>query len=140
MARATPPGPADPAAIDGYVAGFAGQAAYPHLVELCALLREIVPEGTGEKIAYQLPTFTYHGNLVHFGGFERHVGFYPGGSPTSVFADELAGYVTGKGSIRLPLDRPLPRDLITRIVAFRVEENLSRMSERNRAKARPKPS
>jgi len=60
---------------------------------------------------------------VHFAGYERHIGFYPGPSGVAAFKDELKPYKTSKGSIQLPLGEPLPTDLLRRIVAFRVDEN-----------------
>ena len=75
-----------------------------------------------EAIRYGIPTFVLHGNLVHFGAFRTHIGFYPTPSAIAAFKDELAAYATAKGSVRFPLHQPLPLDLITRIVQFRVEE------------------
>jgi uncharacterized protein YdhG (YjbR/CyaY superfamily) len=79
-----------------------------------------------EKISYGIPTFTLHGNLVHFAGYESHIGFYPGSSGIAAFKKELAGYKGGKGSVQSPLDEPLPLDLVSRIVKFRVKESASR--------------
>ena len=108
--------------IDDYLAGFSGR--HRELMdELAALIRELVPEAK-EKIAYGLPTFTLHGNLVHFGASKNHIGFYPGPAGVERFAAELdqLGLKRSKGAIRLPLDEPLPRELITRIVRFRVAQ------------------
>ena len=63
-----------------------------------------------------------HGNLVHFGAFQGHVGFYPTPSGIDAFKDELSGYASAKGSVQFPLDEPLPLDLIRKIVEFRVRE------------------
>ena len=82
--------------------------------------------GASEKISYGIPTFHLHGNLVHFAAFANHVGLYPGASGIAAFAAELQGYRTSKGTVQLPLDAPLPLDLIARIVRHRVEENLKR--------------
>lgn len=107
--------------IDDYIDG-----APPHtqgaLRQLRALIKEEAPEAT-ERISYAVPTFALQGPLVHFAGYEGHVGFYPGPSGVAAFKDELKGYKTSKGSIRLPLGEPLPTDLLRRIVAFRVGEN-----------------
>jgi uncharacterized protein YdhG (YjbR/CyaY superfamily) len=74
-------------------------------------------------MSWGMPTFDQYGrHLVHFAGFARHVGFYPMASGIQGFKEELALYKTGKGSAQFPLDRPLPRDLISRIVEHRVEE------------------
>lgn len=109
--------------IDEYI------AAYPANVQvLLKALREAIraaaPEAT-EKISYQMPTFALDGNLVYFAGWKNHVGFYPGGS-VEPFKDDLAGYAVDKGTIRFGLDRPLPVDLIRRIVEFRAAQNRER--------------
>ncbi len=79
-----------------------------------------------EKIAYGIPTFTFHGNLVHFAGYEKHIGFYPGAAPIKEFAPELKSYETSKGTVRFPIDKPLPMPLIRKIVKATVNRNLSR--------------
>jgi uncharacterized protein YdhG (YjbR/CyaY superfamily) len=74
-----------------------------------------------------MPTFKLNGrNLVHFGGWERHIGFYPAPSGMTSFDTELSAYVRGKGSVQFPLDRPIPFGLIEKIVTFRVQEELAR--------------
>jgi len=79
--------------------------------------------GAVEAISYQMPTFKLGGkNLVHFAGYEHHIGLYPLPSGIAAFETELGPYARGKGSIRFPLDRPIPYDLVRRIVAFRVQE------------------
>jgi uncharacterized protein YdhG (YjbR/CyaY superfamily) len=86
------------------------------------VIHAAAPEAT-EKISYQMPTFFLHGNLVHFAAFKHHIGFYPVPSGIEAFAAELAPYKRSKGAVQFPLDQPLPHDLITRIVDFRVAEN-----------------
>ena len=78
-----------------------------------------------EAISYQIPTFKLNGNLVHFAGFKKHIGFYPGAAGIAAFQDELAGYKSAKGSVQFPLDEVLPLALVTKIVKFRVKQNLS---------------
>ena len=93
------------------------------LKEIRSLVREIVPDAT-ETISYQMPTFDLNGaHLVHFAGYEKHIGFYPIPTGMEAFKEELSAYKTGKGSVQFPLDEPLPLDLIRRIVEFRAEEN-----------------
>ncbi len=70
-----------------------------------------------------MPTFKLHGNLVHFGAFKSHIGFYPVPSGMEAFKDELAAYKQGKGSVQFPLNKPMPLDLIRRMVEFRVQES-----------------
>jgi uncharacterized protein YdhG (YjbR/CyaY superfamily) len=92
------------------------------LEELRALIKATAP-GATEKISYAIPTFHLNGNLVHFAGYEKHIGFYPGASGIQAFKEDLKPYKSAKGSVQFPLDQPLPTDLIRRIVEFRVEEN-----------------
>ncbi len=76
-----------------------------------------------EAIAYGIPTFRLNGNLVHFGGYKKHVGFYPAPRGIEAFKKELSAYEGGKGTIKFPLDKPIPFDLVAKIVAFRVKQN-----------------
>ena len=115
------------ATIDEYIAGFPPET-QAALEEMRALIRASAP-GATETISYAIPTFDLNGrHLVHFAGYAKHVGFYPIPSAMTAFAEELAPYKSGKGSAQFPLGRPLPADLIRRIVEFRVAENLKRTS------------
>ncbi|MMZ67413.1 hypothetical protein D3C76_979600 [compost metagenome] len=87
-----------------------------------------------EKISYQLPTFALHGNLVHFAAYKGHIGFYPGPSGISAFLDELSVYKNAKGSVQFPIDQQLPYELITRIVQFRVAENIKLAEAKSKKK------
>lgn len=89
---------------------------------------EIAPLAT-EKISYAMPTFYLNGNLVHFAAYKNHIGFYPAPSGITNFVDELKGFKTSKGAIQFPNDKPLPIELIQKIVAFRVIENLKKNHE-----------
>jgi len=121
------------ATVDAYIATFP-----PHtraiLEELRAFIQALAPEAT-QKISYGIPTFDLHGNLVHFGGYTGHIGFYPGARGIAVFEDEIKKYKYAKGSVQFPLDQTLPWELIRRIVLFRVEENLAKRALK-RAKRR----
>ena len=86
---------------------------------------EIVPDAT-EKIAYGIPTFYVKGNLVHFAAYKSHIGFYPGASGIEVFQNELTQYKLSRGTVQFPLDKPLPMELIQRIVKYRLAENLAK--------------
>jgi uncharacterized protein YdhG (YjbR/CyaY superfamily) len=86
-------------------------------------IEAVAPEAK-EAIKYGLPTYVYHGNLVHFAAFQKHIGFYPGASGVAAFANQLKGYTCSKGAIQFPLNQEPPLDLIAEIVAFRVQENL----------------
>ena len=111
--------------IDDYIAGFPPDTRKA-LQEVRGLIRGLAPEAS-ETISYAMPTFDLNGrHLVHFAGFAKHVGFYPIPSGIEAFKDELAAYKQGRGSVQFPLDKPMPMDLIRRIVEFRVEENRAR--------------
>lgn len=92
------------------------------LQELRQLILKHAPEGTTETINYGMPTFRYHGNLVHFALFKNHVGLYPGSDAIEEFAPLLSAYKTSKGAIQLPLDKPLPEGLIKALVDFNAEK------------------
>lgn len=106
--------------IDGAPAEFQAM-----LTDLRDIIRAAAPDAT-EKISYQMPTFWQGRNLIHFAAMKSHVGLYPGGEAVAHFADRLGDYVTSKGTIRLPLDRPVDRDLITDIVRWRVDQEAAR--------------
>jgi uncharacterized protein YdhG (YjbR/CyaY superfamily) len=111
--------------IDEYIAEFP-VATRKALAEMRELIRASAPDAI-ETISYAIPTFDLDGrHLVHFAGYERHVGFYPTGSGIAAFEDELKPYKRGRGSVQFPLGQPLPADLITRIVEFRVAEERGR--------------
>jgi len=107
--------------IDEYIREFPA-GVRPILEKVRATIRQAAPEAI-EKISYRVPTFWYNGNLVHFGGFKSHVGFFPTASGVAAFEKELQRYKHAKGSIQFALDEPMPIDLITRIVKFRVTQN-----------------
>jgi len=86
-------------------------------------IRKAAPEAV-EAISYRMPTFKLNGkNLVHFAAFKNHIGFYPIPSGIEAFKEELSAYKQGKGSVQFPLDKPIPYELISRIVEFRVKES-----------------
>ena len=89
------------------------------LRQLRRTIREVVPEAE-EAIRYGMPTFRLQKNLVHFAAYAHHIGFYPGPAAITAFKRRLSTYQTSKGTIRLPLDRPLPLPLIRKTVQFRV--------------------
>ena len=110
--------------IDEYIAAFPA-ATQKILQELRAAIHAAAPAAE-EKISYQMPAFALKGNLVYFAAYKKHIGFYPTASGTEHFKSELAAYPVSKGTVRFPIDAPLPLELIGRIVAFRVQENLAR--------------
>jgi len=93
-------------------------------------IHETAPE-TVETVSYQMPTFKLNGkNLVHFAAFKEHIGFYPTPSGIDSFEKELAPYRTGKGTLQFPLDKPIPFNLVKKVVIFRVKENLNKKRQK----------
>lgn len=89
-------------------------------------IRKAAPEAV-EAISYRMPTFKLNGkNLVHFAAFKNHIGFYPIPSGIKAFKKELSQYKVGKGSAQFPIDKPVPYDLVKKIVMFRVKENMKK--------------
>jgi uncharacterized protein YdhG (YjbR/CyaY superfamily) len=117
-------GQAVPKDIGEYIAGFPRDV-QALLEQIRMTIREAAPDAV-EAIKYRMPTFTLKGNLVHFAAFKKHIGFYPAPRGIEAFKDELSVYEGAKGSVRFPLDKPIPFDLIRRIVKFRVEKDLER--------------
>ena len=121
-----------PKNIDEYIAGF------PHDVqEILEKIRLTIRKAAAdaeETIKYQMPTFTLNGNLVHFAAFKKHIGFYPVPTGIEEFKNELSVYEGGKGSVKFPLDKPIPFDLISRIAKLRVKENLERAEAKGKKK------
>lgn len=109
--------------IDEYIALFP-----PAVQEKLQLLRRIISEAAPdaeEAIKYRMPTFVFHGNLVYFAAWKKHIGLYPITSSMEATLPELAAYATsGRGTVKFPLDQPLPVSLIQHIVASRLKENL----------------
>jgi uncharacterized protein YdhG (YjbR/CyaY superfamily) len=120
------------ASIDEYIAGFAPDV-QETLQTLRMVIREEAPDAV-ERIAYQMPTFFLHSNLVHFAAFPHHIGFYPTPSGIEAFQQELSVYKGAKGSVQFPIDQPLPYDLIRRIVRFRVAENVRKAEGQGKKK------
>ena len=113
-----------PKTIDEYMADFPAQT-QAVMQRMRALIHEVAPEAT-EKISYGIPTFVLGQNLVHFAAYKNHIGFYPASSGIARFEEELKDYETSKGTVRFPLDKPIPYDLVRRITEFRVAENRAR--------------
>lgn len=119
-----------PKTIDNYIAGFPTEVRVI-LQKLRATIRKAAP-GAEEAIKYRLPTFVLSGNLVHFGAFKKHIGFYATPTGNKKFREELSAYKGAKGSVQFPLDKPIPYGLVGKMVKFRVKENLERSVANNR--------
>lgn len=118
--------------IDEYIAMFPKET-QKILEELRATVKAAAPDAE-EKINYQIPTFYLKGNLVHFAAFKSHIGFYPTPSGIEAFKKELSVYEGAKGSVQFPIDKPMPLKLVSRIVKFRVAENLKRAEAKSKKK------
>jgi len=118
--------------IDEYIAQFP-ENIQKILEELRATIKSSSP-GAEERISYQMPAFALKGNLVYFAAWKDHIGFYPTSSGTLAFKDELARHEFSKGTIKFPIEKPLPLDLISRIVKFWVAENLHKAEMKTRKK------
>ena len=108
--------------IDEYIQQFS-----PEIQEKLQSLRKVIKEhapNAEERMSWQMPTFVLHGNLVHFAVHKKHIGFYPGSSGVELFKQKSEEYKTSKGAVQFPLDKPLPYELISEIVRFRVAENI----------------
>ncbi|MDR7000724.1 DUF1801 domain-containing protein [Neobacillus niacini] len=103
------------------------------LQSLRELIKELAPDAE-EKISYQMPTFYIYGNLVHFAAYKNHIGFYPTSSGIANFKHEMSEYKSSKGAVQFPLDIPLPYELISKIIKFRVAENLKKAEEKLKKK------
>ena len=109
-----------PQTIDEYIA-VQDETVRPKLNEVRAILRSALPDAQ-ERISWSMPTYWKGQNLIHFAASKKHIGLYPGGEATTVFAEELAGIDVSKGTIRLPYDKELPADLIKKIAVWCREE------------------
>ena len=110
--------------IDQYIAGFSSEI-QAILQEIRATIKKAAPEAQ-EAISYQMPTFKLNGNLIHFAAFKNHIGVYPAPTGIEQFRKELSAYKGGKGSVQFPFSQPIPYDLISKIVKYRVQENLEK--------------
>ncbi|MGH7945356.1 MAG: iron chaperone [Opitutaceae bacterium] len=119
-----------PRNIDEYIAGFPDDV-QARLQTMRTTIRKAAPQAA-EGIKYQLPTFIQNGSLVHFGAFKKHIGFYAMPSGNTRFKEELSRYEGAKGSVKFPSDKPIPVGLVSKIVKFRVKENMDKMARRAR--------
>jgi uncharacterized protein YdhG (YjbR/CyaY superfamily) len=110
--------------IDEYIADFPDDARAA-MEKVRTAIRKAAPRAE-EAIKYQIPTFVLNGNLIHFGGYKNHIGLYPGSRAIEEFKQELVGYKLSKGTVQLPLDKPMPTGLITKITKFCVQRNLAK--------------
>ncbi len=105
-------------------------ACFPNEIQLLlqslrATIKKAAPQAE-EVISYQMPAYKYHAMLVFFAAFKNHIGFYATATGHAAFKKELSVYKEGKGSVQFPLDKPLPLSLISKMVKFRVKQNLEK--------------
>lgn len=105
--------------IDAYISDFDPEIQLL-LEKVRKAVMDVAPDAT-EAIKYGMPTFVWNGNLVHFAAYSKHIGFYPAPSGVPEFADDLALYQAGKGTMQFPYNKPLPLSLIRRIVRYRMD-------------------
>ena len=105
-----------PQTIDAYIEA-QDETVQPKLREIREIIRTAIPEAE-ERISWSMPTYWKGRNLIHFAASQKHIGLYPGGEATTVFADELEGFDVSKGTIRLSYDKELPAELITKIAQW----------------------
>jgi uncharacterized protein YdhG (YjbR/CyaY superfamily) len=117
-----------PETIDQYIAQFP-MPIQDLMQELRSVIASVAPESI-EKISWNMPTFYFHGNLVHFAAFKKHIGFFPTSSGIKAFEHELGDFNFSKGTIQFPYEKPLPLELVKKIVRFRMEENLQRIKSK----------
>ena len=116
---------AAPRSIDEYIAGFPNDV-QEILEKIRMTIRKAAPDAE-ETMSYQMPTFTLKGKyLVYFAAYKKHIGFYPAPIGNAEFTEDLSAYESGKGTVKFPFDKPIPFDLISKIVKFRVTENLNK--------------
>lgn len=110
--------------VDEYIASFPPEI-QERLQTIRSTIRGLAPEAQ-EVISYGMPTYKLNGTLAHYAAFQSHIGFYPTPVGLEQFQQQLEGYKTGKGSVQFPHNQPLPLDLITNIVLFRIQDNLEK--------------
>lgn len=119
-----------PDEVDLYIEN-ASEPARARLKKIRQIIKKLVPDAE-ELISYQMPAFKFHGPLVYYAAFPKHIGFYATPTGHEEFKKELSVYKQGKGSVQFPLDEPLPIELISKIVKFRAKENVAK--EKKKAK------
>jgi uncharacterized protein YdhG (YjbR/CyaY superfamily) len=106
---------------DEYLSTFTGTTR-ARLEEIRGIIKKAAPKAE-EVISYNMPAYKIHGVLVYFAGYREHIGFYPTGAGIDTFQEELAAYESSKGAVRFPLDKPIPKNLVTQIVKFRSKQD-----------------
>ena len=115
-----------PKTVDQYIAAFPADVK-KRMQQLRKTIKAAAPKAD-ELISYQMPGYKYFGMLVYFAAYKNHIGFYPGAGGVLEFYKELSSFKSAKGSVQFPHDRPIPYDIISKIVKFRVKQNEEKIS------------
>ena len=115
-----------PETVDQYIAAFPADVK-KRMQQLRKTIKAAAPKAD-EVISYQMPGYKYHGVLVYFAAYKNHIGFYPGAGGILEFYKKLSSFKSAKGSVQFPNDRPIPYDVISKIVKFRVKQNEEKLS------------
>lgn len=107
--------------VDSYILQFPAST-QSLLQELRKTIRSTAPDAE-ETISYNMPAYKWKGMLCYFAGYENHIGFYPTASPIAFFENELSAYQTSKGTVQFPLHKPIPKNLVKKMVKFKLQEN-----------------
>jgi len=121
--------------IDAYIAEFPADTQHV-LKELCSTIKAAAPDAE-EKISYGMPTFTLNGKyLIYFAGWKNHISIYPIPAGDEEFNQKIAPYISGKGTLKFPLDKPIPLDLVTEMVRLSIADNLEKTSTKSRYRSK----
>ena len=123
-----------PANIDAYIANFP-EDVQKKLNQIRSTIRKAIPKAE-EAIKYGIPTYVLNGNVVHFGGYKNHIGFYPAPGGIEAFKKELSAYEESKGTIKFPRDKPLPTALIAKISKYRAMQNQGKVKAKSKSKTK----
>ena len=115
-----------PETVDQYIAAFPADVK-TRMQQIRKTIKAAAPKAN-ELISYQMPGYKYFGMLVYFAAFKNHIGFYPGAGGILEFYKKLSSFKSAKGSVQFPHDRPIPYDIISKIVKFRVKQNEEKLS------------
>ncbi|MES2678412.1 MAG: DUF1801 domain-containing protein [Bacteroidota bacterium] len=121
-----------PVSVDSYISSFPAETR-AMLEKIRATIQKAAPKAE-ETISYQMPAYKLNGMLVYFAGYKNHIGFYPGAAGIAEFKKEISVYKNAKGSVQFPLDETLPLALVTKIVKFRVKQNLEKVGPKLKKK------
>lgn len=111
-----------PISVDAYISQFS-----PDVQDILQHIRKMILEAAPnaeEKMSYQMPCYMLNGPLVYYAAYNKHIGFYPTPSGIEAFKDEFGAYKWAKGSVQFPLSKPMPYELMARIIQYRIKENI----------------